>query len=77
MNRIETFLTVYGLSAIAAILLIKSIGVPIPIPADVLMFAAVARVANGTDGLARGPGRSMVYRLNPAANVRRHAQVDA
>ncbi len=84
MNGIVTFLNAYGLPAIATVLLIKSIGVPIPIPADVLMFAAVARVANGTDGLAltfavlliaiiigdviqfwlaRGPGRSMVYRV--------------
>ncbi len=46
-----TLLNAYGLPAIAVVLLIKSIGVPIPIPADVLMFAAVARVAQGTDGL--------------------------
>jgi membrane protein DedA with SNARE-associated domain len=84
MNGIETFLNAYGLPAIAAVLLIKSAGVPIPIPADVLMFAAVARVARGSDGLvltfailliaiiigdviqfwlARGPGRTTVYRL--------------
>ncbi len=48
----ESFLNTYGLPAIAAVLLVKSIGVPIPVPADVLMFAAVARVASGTDGLA-------------------------
>ncbi len=48
MNGIDTFLNAYGLPAIAVVLLIKSVGVPIPIPADVLMFAAVARVANGT-----------------------------
>ena len=48
MNGIETFLNVYGLPAIAAVLLIKSVGVPIPIPADVLMFLAAARVADGT-----------------------------
>ncbi len=84
MNGIETFLNAYGLPAIAVVLLIKSIGVPIPIPADVLMFAAVARVARGIDELgptfavlliaiiigdviqfwlARGPGRTMVYRV--------------
>lgn len=84
MNGLETFLTTYGLPAIAAALLIKSAGVPIPIPADVLMFLAAARVARGTDGLwlaftilllaivagdmiqfwlARGPGRTMVYRV--------------
>jgi membrane protein DedA with SNARE-associated domain len=84
MNEIESFLTVYGLPAIAVVLLIKSMGVPIPIPADVLMFAAAARVTSGTDPLglaftvllvaiiigdiiqfwlARGPGRTMVYRV--------------
>ncbi len=51
MNGLGPFLNTYGLPAIAAVLLIKSAGVPIPIPADVLMFAAAARVAQGTDGL--------------------------
>jgi membrane protein DedA with SNARE-associated domain len=51
MNGIETFLNAYGLPAIAAVLLIKSMGVPIPIPADVLMFLAAARVTSGADGL--------------------------
>jgi membrane protein DedA with SNARE-associated domain len=84
MNGIETFLNAYGLPAIAAVRLIKSAGVPIPIPADVLMFLAAARVTRGADGLwlaftllllaivagdvlqfwlARGPGRTMIYRL--------------
>jgi len=51
MNGMETFLNAYGLPAIAAVLLIKSAGVPIPIPADVLMFLAAARVTRGADGL--------------------------
>jgi membrane protein DedA with SNARE-associated domain len=84
MNGLDAFLAAYGLPAIAIVLLIKSAGVPIPIPADVLMFAAAARVSRGTDGLvlafsalliaiivgdviqfwlARGPGRTAVYRL--------------
>ena len=84
MNGIESFLNAYGLPAIAVVLLIKSAGVPIPIPADVLMFAAAARVTRGADGLglaftvlliaivigdviqfwlARGPGRTTVYRV--------------
>jgi membrane protein DedA with SNARE-associated domain len=84
MNDIESLLAAYGLPAIAAVLLIKSAGVPIPIPADVLMFAAAARVTSGTEPLglafavllmaiivgdviqfrlARGPGRTLVYRL--------------
>jgi len=44
---INTFLDVYGLAAIFTLLLIKAIGVPIPIPADALMLAASARVADG------------------------------
>ena len=45
--NIETFLDSYGLLAIFAIMLAKSSGVPIPIPADVVMLAASARVAAG------------------------------
>jgi membrane protein DedA with SNARE-associated domain len=84
MSGIESFLNAYGLPAIAAVLLIKSIGVPIPIPADVIMLAASARVNDGKlvlwqafsimlvaivvgDAiqflLARGPGRSFLYRF--------------
>ena len=39
MNGIETFLSLYGLPAMFIVLLVKSIGVPIPIPADVIMLA--------------------------------------
>ncbi len=48
MNGVETFLNSYGLPAIFILLLIKSIGVPLPIPADVIMFFAAARVSDGT-----------------------------
>ena len=47
MSDIETFLNTYGLIAIFAVMLIKAIGVPIPIPADVIMLATSARVAAG------------------------------
>jgi len=47
MNGIETFLSLYGLPAMFIVLLVKSIGVPIPIPADVIMLAASARVVEG------------------------------
>ena len=47
MESVDTFLNQYGLAAIFVILLIKSIGVPIPIPADVIMLTASARVAQG------------------------------
>lgn len=43
----EAFLDSYGLIAIFGIMLLKSIGVPIPIPADVVMLAASARAASG------------------------------
>ncbi len=44
---IETFLNMYGLAAVFVIMLVKAIGVPIPIPADALMLATSARVATG------------------------------
>ena len=47
MNNLELFLDSYGLIAIFAVMLLKAIGVPIPVPADVIMLAAAARVANG------------------------------
>jgi membrane protein DedA with SNARE-associated domain len=47
MNNVETFLELYGLAAIFAVMLIKGIGVPIPIPADAIMLATSARVASG------------------------------
>jgi membrane protein DedA with SNARE-associated domain len=47
MDGIEAFLNTYGLAAIFALMLIKAIGVPIPIPADVIMLATSARVVEG------------------------------
>ncbi|HEX6109120.1 MAG TPA: VTT domain-containing protein [Ktedonobacteraceae bacterium] len=47
MNTIDLFLVQYGLAAIFIILLIKTIGVPIPIPADLIILTAAARVAQG------------------------------
>ncbi len=44
---IEVFLDTFGLAAIFGIMLLKSIGIPIPIPADVIMLAASARAASG------------------------------
>jgi membrane protein DedA with SNARE-associated domain len=45
--ELESFLDTYGLAAIFGIMLLKSIGIPIPIPADVVMLAASARAASG------------------------------
>ncbi len=47
MEGIEAFLNSYGLAAIFGVMLVKSAGVPIPIPADVIMLATSARVAEG------------------------------
>jgi len=47
MDGLESFLDAYGLIAIFGIMLLKSAGIPIPIPADVLMLATSARVAAG------------------------------
>lgn len=52
MENLDTFLEVYGLAAIFGLMLAKSIGVPIPIPADALMLATSARVATGKFALA-------------------------
>jgi membrane protein DedA with SNARE-associated domain len=47
MNNINLFLVQYGVAAIFLLLLIKTIGVPIPIPADLIILTAAARVAQG------------------------------
>ena len=47
MNSLDLFLVQYGLAAIFIILLIKTIGIPIPIPADLIILTAGARVAQG------------------------------
>jgi membrane protein DedA with SNARE-associated domain len=47
MDTFNTFLELYGLAAIFGLLLVKSAGVPIPIPADAIMLAASAQVATG------------------------------
>lgn len=47
MEQLNAFLETYGLMAIFGVMLLKSIGVPIPIPADAVMLAASARAAEG------------------------------
>ena len=47
MTDVEAFLELYGLAAIFVVMLVKGIGVPIPIPADAIMLATSARVASG------------------------------
>jgi membrane protein DedA with SNARE-associated domain len=53
MNDLNSFLELYGLAAIFGIMLAKSIGIPIPIPADALMLATSARVAAGKFALGQ------------------------
>jgi membrane protein DedA with SNARE-associated domain len=43
----DTFLDTYGLIAIFLIMLLKEIGVPVPIPSDLIMLGAAARAAQG------------------------------
>jgi len=47
MNSIDMFLVQYGLAAIFIIMFVKSVGVPIPIPGDLIILTAAARVAQG------------------------------
>jgi membrane protein DedA with SNARE-associated domain len=84
MEALDAFLTAYGLAALCLVIFIKAAGVPIPVPADLLMLAAAARAAEGKlplwptfalillalvlgglvqFGLARGPGRGLLYRF--------------
>ena len=43
----EQFLDAYGLLAVFLIMLLKEIGVPVPIPSDLIMLGAAARAAQG------------------------------
>jgi membrane protein DedA with SNARE-associated domain len=47
MDNFEAFLDSYGVAAACAVMLIKAIGVPIPIPGDVILLAMAARAAEG------------------------------
>src|SRR5205085_3726499 len=45
--NIDMFLVQYGLAAIFILTLAKAIGVPIPIPGDLILLTAAARAAQG------------------------------
>ena len=47
MNTIDLFLVHYGLAAVFIILLIKTIGVSIPVPADLIILTVAAWSAQG------------------------------
>lgn len=47
MDALDTFLNTYGVAAACAIMLVKAIGVPVPVPGDVILLATAARAAEG------------------------------
>jgi membrane protein DedA with SNARE-associated domain len=47
MQPLEAFLDDYGLAAVCAIMLAKAVGVPVPVPGDVILLATAARAAEG------------------------------
>jgi membrane protein DedA with SNARE-associated domain len=47
MDGVLLFLDTYGLAAACIVMLVKAMGVPIPIPGDVILLATAARAAEG------------------------------
>jgi len=47
MDGLEAFLNAYGVAAACAIMLVKAVGVPIPIPGDLILLGIAARAAEG------------------------------
>ncbi len=47
MSNIDLFLVQYGLAAVFIVLLVKTAGVPIPVPADLIILTVAARSAQG------------------------------
>src|SRR5438105_8246423 len=47
MSGFDVFLTHYGLVAVFSLMLLKTIGVPVPIPGDLIILTAAVRVAQG------------------------------
>jgi membrane protein DedA with SNARE-associated domain len=50
---VEGILTAYGLTAVFVVMLVKSAGVPIPIPSDVILLATTAPAARGKISLGQ------------------------
>ncbi len=46
-GMVDQFLDAYGLVAVFGLMLLKEIGVPVPIPSDLIMLGAAARAAQG------------------------------
>jgi membrane protein DedA with SNARE-associated domain len=47
MSELDAFLDAHGLLAIFVVMLVKSSGVPVPIPGDLILLATAARAAEG------------------------------
>jgi membrane-associated protein len=47
LDGLDSFLNTYGVAAACAVMLVKAVGVPIPIPGDVILLATAARAAEG------------------------------
>src|SRR5947209_17996518 len=83
MDSTLALLDTYGVGLLFVVILLKEIGVPVPVPGDLLMVVAGARAAAGKFPLwavlaaaiiagvigayvqyviARGPGRSFIYK---------------
>jgi len=56
VTELARFLDIYGLIAIFAVMLLKEIGIPVPVPSDLIMLAAASQAAAGkyAVGLAFG-----------------------
>ena len=50
MEGLGSFLATYGVLAIFVVMLVKEIGVPVPIPSDLLMIGAGVQIASGAYG---------------------------
>lgn len=51
MEGIGAFAATYGVLAIFVVMLLKEIGVPVPVPSDLLMIGAGVQIASGAYGL--------------------------
>src|SRR3982751_2319924 len=90
MDELLKLLDTYGVGLLFVVILLKEIGVPVPVPGDLLMVVAGARAAAGKLPLwgvllaaivagvigayvqymlARGPGRSFIYRYGKYAGL--------
>lgn len=47
MDALDAFLDTYGLAAACLVMLTKAVGVPVPVPGDVILLATAARAAQG------------------------------